>query len=341
MTPGSIFKKAYRPILLGLLIIIAILVGVYTYDLGELRKFVPITTVTFPKNSLLDIQKAVIYSRNGSEVFPSDTLLLQITVVKEIPSLVAIKPLIYTTIGGIPVKSSENQMWQGLDSNQPQTFSYEFFAGTEGPNIINVAINATNPTETQRFAVFINGTSDSFDVLSTGSKLQIEQNTHALYGIIVTSIFSGTAVGFTGYQTWKSIREKKLTVRPWIGREGRSDNIALQPRTTTPPLIKIHLCNYGQIPALKIITRAYADVNPPPENAFQSCPPGPEFSLTPNERFTSRIEISDAEYAKGVTGILYYGLLIEYTDPNGTKGEYRLQGHFEHNSDIFDKMDVR
>lgn len=204
-------------VLIGLCVLVAILVTVSFSLLNSLSGYHPIAFVTFPSNTVLDIQRAEIYPTNTYGVYPSDKLLLQLTVSKNIPDLVAIKPLIYTTVGGIPVSKSEDQKWQPLEATQPQTFSYEFYAGTEGQNIVNVDINTTNPTEKVKFVVFINGTSSSFDILSPSDRLLSNQNTMILIGIVVSGVGSGIALSLTAYQAKLSRDEKNENMRAWIG----------------------------------------------------------------------------------------------------------------------------
>lgn len=203
--------------IIGLFIVIAILICIESSLLNTLSGYQPVATLTFPKNTLLDIQKAVIYPSNPYGVFPNDKLLLQITLSNKISDFVAVKPLIYTTVGGIPVKISEDQKWQGLSYTQPLTFSYEFFAGTEGQNIIKVALNTTNPNAKIKFVEFINGTSNSFDVLSTSDRLLSNQNTMVLIGIVASGVASGIALSLTAYQTKLSRDEKNESRRAWIG----------------------------------------------------------------------------------------------------------------------------
>ncbi len=101
-------------VLIGLSVLVAILLVVSAYLLNSLSGYQPIASVIFPSNTLLNIQKAVIYPSNTYGVFPSDKLLLQLTVSKTIPDLVAIKPLIYTTVGRVPVTKLEDHKWQYL-----------------------------------------------------------------------------------------------------------------------------------------------------------------------------------------------------------------------------------
>ncbi len=204
-------------VLIGLSVLVAILLVVSAYLLNSLSGYQPIASVIFPSNTLLNIQKAVIYPSNTYGVFPSDKLLLQLTVSKTIPDLVAIKPLIYTTVGGVPVTKSEDQKWQSLSGTEPQTFNYEFYAGTEGQNIVNVNINTTNPSEKVKFVVFINGTSSSFDILSPSDRLLSNQNTMILIGIVVSGVGSAIALSLTAYQTKLSRDEKNETKRAWVG----------------------------------------------------------------------------------------------------------------------------
>ncbi len=209
--------KRKSVILIGLCISVAVLLSVSAYLINSISSFQPVVSVFFPSNNILDIQKAVIYPSNLYGVFPSDKMLLQITASKKISDLVAIKPLIYTTVGGIPVAKSANYLWQSLSGTQPQIFNYEFYAGTEGQNIVNVAINTTNPNEKIKFAVFVNGTSDSFNVLSTSDRLLSSQNTMILIGIFVSGVGSAIALSLTAYQTKLSRDEKNQTQRAWVG----------------------------------------------------------------------------------------------------------------------------
>ncbi|MEO9307001.1 MAG: hypothetical protein ABI342_01665 [Nitrososphaera sp.] len=204
-------------ILIGFSALAVILVIISSCLLFSFSGFQPIASVNFPNNTVLDIQKAVIYPSNNYGIFPSDKLLLQITVDKKIPDFVTIKPLIYDSVGGIPVTKSEDQKWQGLGGTEAEIFNYEFYAGSEGQNTVNVAINTTNPTEKIQFVEFINGTSNSFEVLSTSDRLLSSQNSMILIGILVSGFGSAVALILTAIQTKMTRDEKNQTQRAWVG----------------------------------------------------------------------------------------------------------------------------
>ncbi len=84
MKSGFVYGKTYRAILIGMLILIAILAGILTYDLIELRKFSPIATLDFPEDEWMKVNDAKIYSKD-TIISPNDELLLQLNITNKKP----------------------------------------------------------------------------------------------------------------------------------------------------------------------------------------------------------------------------------------------------------------
>jgi hypothetical protein len=81
----------------------------------------------------------------------------------------------------------------------------------------------------------------------------------------------------------------------------------------------------------------------PEQNQFQRLGTNPDdtFALAPGERATSRIVLTQNQYATALTGQLFYGFRIEYTDINNISGIYELLGVFDRGWDSFIRIDIR
>src|SRR2546427_529537 len=107
MKSGFFYGKTYRAILIGMLIIIAILVGILTYDLIELRKYLPIATLDFTEDDWIKVNHAGIYSIDQA-ISPNDQLTFLLNVTNKKPIRFDIKPRIYIDIGGEILKKKED-----------------------------------------------------------------------------------------------------------------------------------------------------------------------------------------------------------------------------------------
>ena len=171
---------------------------------------------------------------------------------------------------------------------------------------------------------------------------------------IGSALFAGIQSGLLRKQTSLTEKEQNLRLRPWIGRESRSDNIQIKhPEVISPPsqlypqglsdppAILIHYTNTGSLPALEIKTYSCLNPGTPQQNEFSRMGnPEHTFALAPGERATSRIILTQNQYQTALNGQLFFGLKIEYSDINGNSGLYEILGLYDRGWDNFIKITI-
>lgn len=336
------------------LVFVLMIVSVQLYfNWQKLSELTPLAIFDFKKNDWFDAKVNIVNNFKRPYAIPNDELIYEITYTNKKSETIKLQPNLYVLVGGETKFMNEMLGPLTLDAGKSEPQRYILHPKNIGENQIRLVVKILNVTHIglplDEVAITYN-----LEVHDELNKLQDESNEINQQALVISTSVALATVGSLIVNIWFSNKQVKSLERqteilrqtnekrPWIGRENRFDNIVLQPRDPfNPPMIRIHFYNYGSSPAFNIVNRSYSDTNIPPPNAFELAPPHPPFALTPNERFTHRIHISDAEHAQALTGILHYGIQIRYTGQNGVEGLYELRGHWDHGNDTFDGIDVR
>lgn len=341
MKSGFVYGKTYRAILIGLLCLLAVLAGVLTYDLYQLRNYLPVATLDFPEDKLIKINSANIYSFEQA-VSPNDQLMLMLNVTNKNSTRFYVEPKIYIDVGGEVLKKKENFGPIELGINYTGELPpYTFFAANEGQNNVKVllVISSFNGT----FIKYENATT-SFSVLSTSDKLLHDQNNTVLLGVIVSGLVGAGALIFTAIQTLKLREERKLTLRAWIGDVGSKFTTKNVINATGETMayeewkklsesskqqfdyksVEIHFLvkNFGTVPAVDIRGRWFSNPSTEPSRAeLDSTPFGDPFVIMPNAEKVMRffLEKEYSEYLLDPLSTSFASLEIKYKSANSDK----------------------
>jgi len=125
-------------------------------------------------------------------------------------------------------------------------------------------------------------------------------------------------------------KDVKRRLRPWIASYGTTEH---QPVVLHGgDHIDFHYKNKGPVPAFRIQTRSYSQLNPPDpnDNVFDNIEPDTAFDLGPSEGARNRIEIEPGIIDPTTsTGTVHFGIRIDYLDVDKkTKKFYEYIGHF-------------
>lgn len=348
MKTGFLYGKAYRAILIGLLGLLAVLTGIWAYDLYQLRNYLPIATLDFPEDKLIKINSANIYSFD-QVVSPNDQLTLMLNVTNKNSTRFYVEPKIYLDVGGEVLKKREDFEPIQLGINYTGVLlPYTFFAANEGQNNVRVALAISSFNGT--FIKYENATT-SFSVLSTSDKLLHDQNNTVLLGVIFSGII-GTATVVALFGTKRSsdryadeLRESNkflktqtetavgqmgvlkeqnqlyreqfsLLNRPWISISN------LDPLVHQPCYLYVPLKNYGKTPAVRIKTKYLVkEDNITVDELERDGKPVETADMTPDEIWSENLEMPKETYDKMLsTDNCYFGLYIEYSYENNKTG---------------------
>ena len=297
-----------------------------------------------------DVEYGAIQNFDNKEgyVFTNDRLEYELVLTKKSSEPVNITAILTYSVGNKPM---ETKTFSNLVLNRNsvvQQIKYPFSPHEEGINDVKLLIQFFDQDGT--YIPNSSHTEDtSFQVLSLGSKLQAEQNTNTLHGIIAASIISAIAVGFTGYQMWQSRNEKILTMRAWIGDKG-SDflpegvinaqrqririeewvNMSIQDRdafAATNGLWVLPIMNFGKIPALNIQTRFIPQIGKKPSRQqLDSKKPSDSFALMPGNEQKVIFQPSLAEFETLLDHSIITYVTIEIKYNSGNSKIERLYG---------------
>lgn len=168
-----------------------------------LSQFQPAATIKFLDNKWINVDHAVIYNKYSiGDIFPDNNLILSLTITNKLNTPTGIEPKIYTSTGGIVIKTKEDYGMYIIVGGKTDTKFYDFYAGKEGQNEIKIAVQVTNFTGHIPYG-YVNS-SAFIDVLSS-SKLQQQSNSYTFYGLIFSGVI-GVLTVIALYLTLSSSR---------------------------------------------------------------------------------------------------------------------------------------
>lgn len=156
---------------------------IVNFDLNEISK-IELSNSMFQTNGVL------INNFRDGVIFPDDKLTFKTSVINQYELPVEYSGFVTLLHKGQPIQEKITFIPRNLTANGGWTaYQAEFFAGDEGTNELEITFTATDP-ETRRVML-----TDSFkldlEILSLSDKIQSDQTTTLLIGVIASSVIGG------------------------------------------------------------------------------------------------------------------------------------------------------